>query len=178
MIIGAAITQSGLGQQIAVRIFAKTGNSYKRAVVLLSVSGLGLGLLVQWRGLIRDVTCYRESTKDGGNLNVLPVYRKAIARAHLLMLGWGLRPTETVTNLGHFNASPGENGFHMNLMLREFAQQPGSSGNPLRERPEIRFLPLQEAITFAQENPQKVDQMTQTQLYLLALHEGIGFNFR
>jgi len=46
LIIGAAITQSGLGQQVATRIFAKTGNSYTRAVALLSVSGLGLGLLV------------------------------------------------------------------------------------------------------------------------------------
>ena len=38
LIIGAAITQSGLGQQVATRIFAKTSNSYKRAVVLLVVS--------------------------------------------------------------------------------------------------------------------------------------------
>lgn len=46
LIIGAAITQTGLGKQIATRIFAKTGNSYHRAVVLLALSGLGLGFLV------------------------------------------------------------------------------------------------------------------------------------
>lgn len=46
LIIGAAITQSGLGQQIAQRIFSKTGTSYKRAVVLLCVSGLALGLVI------------------------------------------------------------------------------------------------------------------------------------
>ncbi|MBL4767623.1 MAG: anion permease [Rhodobacteraceae bacterium] len=46
LIIGTAITQSGLGQQIAQRIFAKTGTSYKRAVALLCVSGLALGLVV------------------------------------------------------------------------------------------------------------------------------------
>jgi len=46
LIIGAAITQTGLGTQIATRIFARTGNSYQRVVVLLSLSGVGLGLLV------------------------------------------------------------------------------------------------------------------------------------
>lgn len=46
LIIGAAITQTGLGHQIATRIFARTGASYARAVILLALSGLGLGLLV------------------------------------------------------------------------------------------------------------------------------------
>lgn len=46
LIIGTAITQTGLGQQIANRIFARTGASYSRAICLLSLSGLGLGLLV------------------------------------------------------------------------------------------------------------------------------------
>lgn len=46
LIIGAAITQTGLGLQIASRIHARTGGSYPRAVVLLTFSGLGLGLLV------------------------------------------------------------------------------------------------------------------------------------
>lgn len=46
LIIGTAITQTGLGQQIATRIFAKTGASYPRAICLLCLSGLGLGLLV------------------------------------------------------------------------------------------------------------------------------------
>ena len=46
LIIGTAISQTGLGQRVALRIFAKTGNSYARAVILLAVSGLGLGLLV------------------------------------------------------------------------------------------------------------------------------------
>lgn len=46
LIIGTAITFTGLGKQIATRIFARTGTSYVRTVLLLSVSGLLLGLLV------------------------------------------------------------------------------------------------------------------------------------
>lgn len=46
LIIGAAIAQTGLGQQIAARIFRRTGNSYPRAVVMLALTGMGLGLLV------------------------------------------------------------------------------------------------------------------------------------
>lgn len=46
LIIGTAISQSGLGQQIAARIFARTGTSYTRTVLLLATSGLLLGLLV------------------------------------------------------------------------------------------------------------------------------------
>jgi len=46
LIIGTSITQTGLGKQIAARIFARTGSSYTRTVVLLSTSGLLLGLLV------------------------------------------------------------------------------------------------------------------------------------
>lgn len=46
LIIGTAITQTGLGQQIANRVYARTGASYKRAICLLCLCGLGLGLLV------------------------------------------------------------------------------------------------------------------------------------
>ena len=46
LIIGTSITQTGLGQQIAARIFARTGTSYSRTVLLLAVSGFLLGLLV------------------------------------------------------------------------------------------------------------------------------------
>lgn len=46
LIIGTAISTSGLGRQLALRIFARTGASYRRAVILLSLSGVGLGLLV------------------------------------------------------------------------------------------------------------------------------------
>ncbi|MGI9416449.1 MAG: SLC13 family permease [Geminicoccaceae bacterium] len=46
LIIGAAITQTGLGKQLALRLFAQTGTSYRRAVLLLAFCGLGLGLLV------------------------------------------------------------------------------------------------------------------------------------
>lgn len=46
LIIGTAITVTGLGQQIALRIFQRTGSSYRRAVMLLALCGLGLGLLV------------------------------------------------------------------------------------------------------------------------------------
>jgi len=46
MVMGAAISATGLGRQIALRLFARSGTSYRRAVVLLSVSGLLLGLLV------------------------------------------------------------------------------------------------------------------------------------
>lgn len=46
LIIGTAITQTGLGQQVATRIFAHTGTSYVRAILILAVSGLVLGLLV------------------------------------------------------------------------------------------------------------------------------------
>lgn len=46
LIIGTAITVTGLGQQVALRIFARTGTSYRRAALLLALSGLGLGLLV------------------------------------------------------------------------------------------------------------------------------------
>ncbi len=46
LIIGAAIGESGLGRQIAMRIFARTGGSYARAVFLLCTVGLGLGVLV------------------------------------------------------------------------------------------------------------------------------------
>lgn len=46
LIIGAAISQTGLGKQLALRLFARTGSSYRRAVLLLALCGLGLGLLV------------------------------------------------------------------------------------------------------------------------------------
>lgn len=46
LVIGTAITVTGLGQQVALRIFARTGTSYRRAVLLLALSGVALGLLV------------------------------------------------------------------------------------------------------------------------------------
>lgn len=46
LIIGSAITSTGLGRQVALRIFARTGTSYTRATLLLAFSGVGLGLLV------------------------------------------------------------------------------------------------------------------------------------
>ena len=46
LIIGTAITATGLGMQIALRIFRHTGDSYVKAAALLALSGLGLGLLV------------------------------------------------------------------------------------------------------------------------------------
>ena len=46
LIIGAAITSTGLGQQIAHLIFAYTGGYYGRAVWALSLGGLALGALV------------------------------------------------------------------------------------------------------------------------------------
>lgn len=46
LVIGTAITVTGLGMQIALRIFERTGDSYVKASVLLALSGLGLGLLV------------------------------------------------------------------------------------------------------------------------------------
>tara|TARA_B100000780_G_scaffold10816_1_gene7457 strand:+ start:115 stop:1491 length:1377 start_codon:yes stop_codon:yes gene_type:complete len=46
LIIGTAISTTGLGMQFALRIFQKTGNSYIKAAFLLALSGLGLGLLV------------------------------------------------------------------------------------------------------------------------------------
>lgn len=46
LIIGTAITATGLGMQIALRIFQRTGDSYTKAALLLALSGLGLGVLV------------------------------------------------------------------------------------------------------------------------------------
>lgn len=46
LVIGAAIASSGLGDQIARRIFVHTGESYSRAVWFLSLGGLLLGAFV------------------------------------------------------------------------------------------------------------------------------------
>jgi di/tricarboxylate transporter len=46
LIIGTAMTATGLGMQLALRIFQRTGTFYVRASVLLALCGLGLGLLV------------------------------------------------------------------------------------------------------------------------------------
>ena len=46
LIIGTAITQTGLGGQIARRLFARSGSAYWRAALVLALMGLGLGLLV------------------------------------------------------------------------------------------------------------------------------------
>lgn len=46
LIIGTAITTTGLGRQIALRIAARTDASHLRATLLLAACGFGLGLLV------------------------------------------------------------------------------------------------------------------------------------
>jgi di/tricarboxylate transporter len=46
LIIGTAITATGLGMQLALRLFQRTGHSYVRAALLLAICGVGLGLLV------------------------------------------------------------------------------------------------------------------------------------
>ena len=46
LVMGAAIAASGLGDQIARRIFAVTGPSYARAVWVLAIGGMLLGALV------------------------------------------------------------------------------------------------------------------------------------
>lgn len=46
LVIGAAITSTGLGRQIALRAFEHTGTSYRRAVVYLTIAGILLGLIV------------------------------------------------------------------------------------------------------------------------------------
>ncbi len=46
LMIGAAISSSGLGRQVALRLFVHTGTSYKRAVVILACTGVLLGLFV------------------------------------------------------------------------------------------------------------------------------------
>lgn len=46
LIIGTAISTTGLGMQIALRIFQRTGDSYVKAALLLILSGMGLGLLI------------------------------------------------------------------------------------------------------------------------------------
>ncbi|SEM89839.1 Di-and tricarboxylate transporter [Loktanella fryxellensis] len=46
LVIGTAITATGLGMQLALRIFQRTGASYRRAAVLLALCGLALGILV------------------------------------------------------------------------------------------------------------------------------------
>ena len=46
LVIGTAITSSGLGDQVARWAFVYTGGSYRRAVWFLSLAGLALGALV------------------------------------------------------------------------------------------------------------------------------------
>lgn len=46
LLIGTAIGATGLGRQIALRIFRHTGASYAKAVVLLALCGIMLGLLI------------------------------------------------------------------------------------------------------------------------------------
>ncbi|MEM7462606.1 MAG: SLC13 family permease [Pseudomonadota bacterium] len=46
LLIGTAITATGLGRQIALRIFRRTGASYPRAVISLAICGVMLGVLV------------------------------------------------------------------------------------------------------------------------------------
>ncbi|ROU04257.1 SLC13 family permease [Histidinibacterium lentulum] len=46
LVIGTAVTETGLGRQVADRIHRRTGASYSRAVWLLALGGLGLALIV------------------------------------------------------------------------------------------------------------------------------------
>ena len=46
LIIGGAITQTGLGKLVAGRIFQHTGTSYSRAVILIAITGMGLGMMI------------------------------------------------------------------------------------------------------------------------------------
>lgn len=46
LVIGAAITGTGLGRHFAQHLHARTGSSYWRAALMLSLGGLGLGVLV------------------------------------------------------------------------------------------------------------------------------------
>ena len=46
LVMGTAIATTGLGRQMALRLFARTGSSYRRATLLLAGSGLALGFLV------------------------------------------------------------------------------------------------------------------------------------
>ncbi|MGI9402435.1 MAG: SLC13 family permease [Rhizobiaceae bacterium] len=46
LLIGTAITATGLGRQIALRIFRRTGASYPKAVISLAICGVMLGVLV------------------------------------------------------------------------------------------------------------------------------------
>ena len=131
---------------------------------------------IQLRGVIRDIEGYDRSPRNGGNLGVMPRYKRAIADAHAELAKMGLTRTGGVRNLGQFNASVGENGFHINLITRHFKLQPGQTLERINRRGAIRFMPLTQAIAYA-ENPREVDQMTQVQLYLLALKERVAFNF-
>jgi hypothetical protein len=133
---------------------------------------------VQLRGIVRDVNRYhRDVKRNGGNLGVMPIYRSAVADAHKTLSSLGLNATGKVTNLGQYNASAGENGFHINLMTREFRLKQGASVSQINRNGAVQLVPLDKAIQHAQKHPNQVDQMTQVQLYLLALKEGQGFKF-
>ncbi|MCC6749293.1 MAG: hypothetical protein IT371_16640 [Deltaproteobacteria bacterium] len=142
---------------------------------------------IQLRGIVRDVAGYakvrggaaRADKGQRGNLGVRPIYEEAIRGAHRTLAGLGLEATQRTFQLGNFNASVGENAFHMNLVVREFALRPGVSlDQVVKQRRTIRFVPLHEAVAFGLKNPTKVDQMTQVQLLLLALKEKDGRVFR
>ena len=142
---------------------------------------------VQLRGIVRNVAGYRAAWLElpgfggggeRGNLGSVPVYGAAIADAHAAFTGMGLIPTSGTWNAGSYNASGGENSFHMNLMVREYRLAAGTTVEGLAARKAIRLMPLDQAIAYALKNPRKVDQMTQLQLFSLALKEQDGRIFQ
>jgi hypothetical protein len=134
--------------------------------------------IVQQRGLVRDVQGYRPASGPrGGNLGVEPICASELSAAHGALARLGLKPTDRLINLGQFNASVGENGFHMNLMVREFALPPGADPARLDGGAAIRFMPLARAVELVRTQPHLVDQMTQVQLLELALRNRVGFRF-
>jgi hypothetical protein len=134
---------------------------------------------IQQRGLVRDVRGYRAALgARGGNLGVEPIYDGSLSTAYAALARAGLSATANVRNLGQFNASVGENGYHMNLTVREFRAEPGRDPAVITLGGAIKFVPLHEAIEHAMARPNAVDQMTQVQLLLLALSRREGFQFR
>jgi hypothetical protein len=134
---------------------------------------------IQQRGLVRDVRGYRSAAGSrGGNLGVEPIYEGSLSTAYAELARAGLSATANVRNLGQFNASVGENGYHMNLTVREFRALKGQDPAAITLGGAIKFVPLEQAIEHAMTRPHEVDQMTQVQLLLLALSRREGFQFR
>jgi hypothetical protein len=147
---------------------------------------------VQLRGIVRDVASYAPATgASGGNLGVRPrlggaarsrgirspsAQGSSLREAHRQLRRLGLSATRRVTNLGQFNASTGENGFQMNLYAREYTLRPGVHPAQIHSAG-LRLVPLHDALEQAALRPHEVDQLTQVQLFLLALRNRVGFRF-